>query len=364
MKKIGIKTYHRANNYGAVLQAYALQKYLEKQNVESEIIDYRSTYLEKAYRGITFSGNLKTKLGTLSNLPICWLKDKKFDSFRNEYLKTSKKYLDDAIIAADDNFDRFVFGSDQIWNYNLSGNDRYYLGAFIKNTGKLNSYAASFGTYRSDSEEYAQLLNRFENVSIREESGLKFFEKITGRSDAKMVVDPVFLLTKDEWERLACRQNKKGYIFLYTLQGKATQMMKVAQYLSKNTGLPIVEMQAWFRPKPGNVEPRFWDDPIDFLNWIKNADFVVTDSFHCTAFSIIFQKKFGVRIEECEKQKNSRVGNLLYSLKLASQIVPNDMVIWDYKHTPNFKVAEIELREAIQNSKEFLNKIINKEIKK
>ena len=364
MKKVGIMTYHRANNYGAVLQAYALQKYLEKQNVESEIVDYRSTYLEKAYRGITFSGDLKTKLSTLSNLPIRWLKDKKFDSFRNEYLKTSEKYLDDAIMIADGEFDSFVFGSDQIWNYDLSGNDKYYLGAFIKDAEKLNSYAASFGTYRSDSEEYAQLLNRFNNVSIREESGLKFFEKITGRADAKMVVDPVFLLTKDEWKRLACRQQKKGYIFLYTLQGKATQMMKVAQQLSKNTGLPIIEMQAWFRPKPRNVEPRFWDDPIDFLSWIKNADFIVTDSFHCTAFSIIFQKSFWVKIAECKNQKHSRVGNLLYSLRLESQIVPDDMEGWDYNHTPDFNVAEIELREAIQNSKDFLNGIIDKETTK
>lgn len=364
MKKIGIMTYHRANNYGAVLQAYALQKYLESQKFESWIVDYRSKYLEKEYRGFYFSGGIKTAISALSNLPIKRLKERKFDSFRNKYLKTSEKYLDDAIMAADDNFDGFVFGSDQIWNYDLSGNDKYYLGAFIKDAEKLNSYAASFGTYRSNSEEYAKLLNRFNNVSIREESGLEFFEKITGRVDAKMVVDPVFLLEKDEWEGLAYKQKKMGYIFLYTLQGKATQMMKVAQQLSKNTGLPIIEMQAWFRPKPRNVKPRFWDDPIDFLSWIKNADFIVTDSFHCTAFSIIFQKNFWVKIAECKNQKHSRVGNLLYSLKLESQIVPNDMTTWDYNHTPDFNAAEIELHEAIHSSKEFLKGILDKETAK
>ena len=358
--KIGIYTITEGENYGNRLQNYALQKTLEKRGYDVR------TILDKKYKYNTFF-KLKNTIKKITGINDSRFakRCRTFNKFNNEYIKFAKTKINSGEILKNINeYDCFIAGSDQIWNYNLSGNDRYYLGAFIKDTRKLNSYAASFGTYRSDSEEYAKLLNRFENVSIREESGLKFFEKITGRLDAKMVVDPVFLLTKDEWERLACRQNKKGYIFLYTLQGKATQMMKVAQYLSKNTGLPIVEMQAWFRPKPGNVEPRFWDDPIDFLSWIKNADFVVTDSFHCTAFSIIFQKKFGVRIEECEKQKNSRVGNLLYSLKLESQIVPNDMVTWDYKHTPNFKVAEIELREAIQNSKEFLNQIVDKEIKK
>lgn len=361
MKKIGIMTYHRANNYGAVLQAYALQKYLETQRVESRIVDYRSQYLEREYRGVFFSGGIKNAISTLSNLPVKRFKERKFEAFRNEYLKTSKVYLDDAIMEAGDNFDSFVFGSDQIWNYDLSGNDKYYLGAFIKNSHKLNSYAASFGTFRSNEEEYVRLLSRFNNVSIREESGLEFFEKITGRKDAEIVVDPVFLLERDEWERLACKPKKKGYIFLYTLQGKATQMMKVAEELSKNTGLPIIEMQAWFRLKPKNVRPRFWDDPIDFLSWINNADFVVTDSFHCTAFSIIFRKKFWVKIAECKNQRHSRVGNLLYSLKLESQIVPGDTSKWAYEYAPDFEFAEIVLHKAIQHSKAFLGKIIDEE---
>lgn len=364
MKKVGIMTYHRANNYGAVLQAYALQKYLEKQNVESEIVDYQSTYLEKAYRGISLSGGLKTKLSALSNFPIQLVKEKKFDAFRHEYLITSKKYLDDAIMEASDDFGSFVFGSDQIWNYDLSGKDKYYLGAFIKNPQKLNSYAASFGTFRSNEEEYVRLLRRFNNVSIREESGLEFFEKVTGRKDAEIVVDPVFLLERDEWKKLACKPKKKGYIFLYTLQGKTTQMMKAAEELSRNTGLPIVEMQAWFRPKPKNVRPRFWDDPIDFLSWINDADFVVTDSFHCTAFSIIFRKKFWVKIAECKNQRQSRVGNLLYSLKLESQIMPDDTSKWEYEYLPDFELAEIELHKVIQRSKEFLIGVIDKEITK
>lgn len=363
MKKLGIMTYHRANNYGAVLQAYALQKYLEMQNVENEIVDYRSTYLEKAYRGISFSGELKNVFSTLSNLPIGKMKDKKFGMFRNEYLKLSKKYSDSEILNADEDFDSFIFGSDQIWNYDLSGNDQYYLGSFVKNAKKLNSYAASFGTYRSAEEKYVCLLKRFNNVSIREDSGADFFKNITGRKDVATVVDPVFLLEKGEWEKLAYTHPQKNrYIFLYTLQGKATQMMKVAQELSKKTGLPIIEMQAWFRPKPRNVKPRYWDDPIAFLSWIHDADFVITDSFHCTAFSIIFQKNFGVRITESKRPKDSRVGNLLNSLHLESQIISNDKLLWDYQFVPDYDVAMDQLCKAVKNSKEFLKGIVSEEI--
>ncbi|MFR2058366.1 MAG: polysaccharide pyruvyl transferase family protein [Oscillospiraceae bacterium] len=143
--KVGILTFHRANNYGAVLQAYALQTYLETIGVNAEIVDYRSAYLEKAYRGHSLANkDIKKLLRDLSDWPIRYLKNKAFEKYRKQYLNLSKTYLENNVIESNNMYDYFLFGSDQIWNYNLSGKDSNYLGAFVSDKKKLNSYADEF----------------------------------------------------------------------------------------------------------------------------------------------------------------------------------------------------------------------------
>ena len=360
--KVGILTFHRANNYGAVLQAYALQTYLETIGVNAEIVDYRSAYLEKAYRGHSLANkDIKKLLRDLSDWPIRYLKNKAFEKYRKQYLNLSKTYLENNVIESNNMYDYFVFGSDQIWNYNLSGKDSNYLGAFVSDKKKLNSYAASFGTYRTREKEYLEMLKRFNKVSVREESGRKFFNEITNRTDTKLVMDPVFLINENKWKSLVNEKKVKRYIFLYTLQGEKTKMKEVAQYLADRTGLKIVEMQAWLRPKPKNFIPRYCDTPIDFLSWISGADYVITDSFHCTAFSIIFKKKFWVKIAECSEISDSRVGNLLHLLHLEERVIGKNLGKWDIDAMPKYEEALDKLKKEINFSKEFVNTIIKGE---
>lgn len=122
-----------------------------------------------------------------------------------------------------------------------------------------------------------------------------------------------------------------------------------------------MEMQAWLRPKPKNFIPRYCDTPIDFLSWISGADYVITDSFHCTAFSIIFKKKFWVKIAECSEISDSRVGNLLHLLHLEERVIGKNLEKWDIDAMPKYEEALDKLKEEINFSKEFVNTIIKGE---
>lgn len=359
--KIGIVTFHSANNYGAVLQAYALQEYLAQCNIEPEIVDYRNAVFEKQYRSFSLeSKNPKTILRTILNYPIVRKKEKVFAAFRRRYLKMGEAYGEDTIEKADDHYDAFVFGSDQVWNCRLTHNDPNYFGAFITDPGKLYSYAASFGDRHSDPSEYTDLLKRFRSVSVRESEGVRQFAALTGRSDAKAVADPVFLLERDAWERLALESTKKSgagnYIFLYTLKGKTTSLMQAAQYLSAKTGLPIIEFQAWVSRKPKHVKPRYADGPTDFLRWIQNAKFVLTDSFHCTAFSIIFQKNFWVRTGVAEP--GGRIESLLKELQVEGRVIPSELTKWHYEQIPVYEEIAPRLKEMADRSKAFIKEKI------
>lgn len=359
--KVGIFTFHRANNYGAALQAYALQAYLAECNVDSQIVDYRPSYFEKQYRGLSLKNkNAKAIISTILNYPIVRKRDKAFAAFRLRYLKTGEPYNEDTVGAANEHYDAFVFGSDQVWNCRLTHNDPNYFGAFIMDPGKLNSYAASFGDCHSDSPEYTDLLKRFRSVSVRESEGVRQFAALTGRSDAKAVADPVFLLERDAWERLALESTKKSgagnYIFLYTLKGKATALMQTAQYLSAKTGLPIIEFQAWVNRKRKHVKPRYADGPTDFLRWIRNAKFVLTDSFHCTAFSIIFQKNFWVRTGAAEPV--GRIANLLKELRVEGRVIPSELTKWHYEQIPVYEEIAPRLKEMVDRSKAFIKEKI------
>ena len=363
--KIGIVTYHNANNYGAVLQAYALNNYIDKNIADCDIVDYRSDFFYKRYHYFIECKSLRKIITSLLNFPIRAMIIKRFDRFRNESFKTGKEvYNDNSIKNADTEYDKFVFGSDQIWNYSLNNCDYNYLGDFVSDSSKLNAYAASFGFSNicdiddNIKETYSSYLNRFKHVAVREEQGTVLVNYLTGKR-AEVVCDPVFLLNKDEWDDMAVGKTKRGrYIFLYHLQGRDTDLRRYAKYLSKKTGLPVIEFQAWVKPRPICFKPVFGGSPEDFLGWIKDAEYVITDSFHCTAFSIIFMKKFWSKIAINKDEKATRVGNLLYKLNLHERIIPEDLCKWDYDDIIDYKSVEDKKIEMISSSKEYLRNIL------
>lgn len=357
--KVGIITFHRANNYGAVLQAYALQTSIEKMGYSCDIVDYRSDYLEKSYRTFLVSKKgIQGFLSALVNYPVRKSRKKAFSGFRDKFLKLGYMYNEETITDANKVHDIFFFGSDQIWNDELSNCDYNFLGQFVTDSFKLNTYAASFGkTNISDNlhEDYRRLLSRYNSVSMREKSGQELYDRITSKKSC-LVMDPVFLLTAENWSSLAVDKSFKGkYILLYHLQGKNTGLMEYALFLAKKTKLPIIEMQAWVKMRSLNVEPRFGDNPNDFLGWIRDAEYIVTDSFHCTSFSVIFEKKFWSAIDSKKDKKKSRVGNLLFELGLQERILPKNITEWEYDRTLKFDCARKQLSSGIDHSLSFIS---------
>lgn len=360
--KIGVITYHRAVNYGAVLQAYALQQFIRQKGFDCQIIDYRCEQIEKEQNILKLSSNsIKRNISAIVNAPIKAARKRAFEHFRKKHFILGTQYTCSNISDSNERYSKFIFGSDQIWNNSLNGNDFTFLGDFVSDKTKKFSYAASFGKTEIPAtlcERYKEELSRFNKIAVRETSGQSLVHKMTGIS-SEVVVDPVFLLKKEQWKRLVPGNTSKGkYIFLYHLQGNNTKLMKYAEYLSRQTGLKIIEFQAWAKIRKRNVNPRFGDSPEEFLDWICNAEYVVTDSFHCTAFSIIFEKNFWARIDPQKGEKESRVGNLLHNIGLQTRILPEKISEWEYTVAPDFSEARVNLENQINKSIKYIDSVL------
>ena len=185
--KVGTLTYHRAVNYGAILQTYALQKVLDKLGVENEVIDYRSDFIEWIYKPFCMRkvNNFWNFLTVIEGAPIKSRKMKQFSDFANKNIRVSKeKYTKSNISNANDVYDLFITGSDQVFNFKCSNNDKNYFLDFVKDTTKKSSYAASFGFDKIPDEhtdEYKRLLSTFENISVREQQGVNIVKESVGK---------------------------------------------------------------------------------------------------------------------------------------------------------------------------------------
>ena len=192
----------------------------------------------------------------------------------------------------------YVVGSDQIWNPDITcGLRRAYFGAFSNpRKKKVISYAASFGSSGlsgRDDGKFAKLIRHVDAVSVREESAIPYVTRICGR-EVTDVLDPVFFLKKESWqriERIPEYAEKERYILVYVTEPNRT-MSEYAKKLSAETGLSVIEVRA---QRPG-IDMGFEVDraagPSEFLGYIHKAEYVVSNSFHAAAFSIIYEKQF------------------------------------------------------------------------
>lgn len=316
-KKIGILTFHCSNNYGAVLQAYALRETLQDiyKNLEVHVLDYRceATITKTSFQDLVKKkGFLRAILhyGQIHRMAC------QFENFRSEYLNlTEPIYSKDELEKCTSNYEAVISGSDQVWNLKWTNGDLVYLQDFNSRDNSRFSYAASFG-FDSLSPEliglYTKYLRRFSKISVREESAKKIVEEQLNL-DAERHIDPTLLLTKEQWSNICCeRKIKQKYILLYMVP-KQNSVTAYAKRLSKRTGLPIVILSK-------NLSPFFakhvgTSSPQEFVEWIKNAEYVVTNSFHGTAFSIIFHRKLCLELENT-RGFNIRSKNLLDICKI------------------------------------------------
>lgn len=361
-QKIGVLTFTRANNYGAVLQNYALVEYLKKNINDCSVntIDYRSTVLEEPYAVSPFqydgSNPLKKvwyMVRSLANIRKFERLTSEFDTFRLKYLYMSKSYSQEGDNSLADDFDIFITGSDQVWNDRITGADPFYSLGFDTNARKV-SYAASCGSVDYIGDATLHNIKSIDSISVREKDLKEYLEQRLERRIVQ-VLDPVFLLSKNEWDSLLGegRLLKKKYIFAYSVSEKTDDVVGVAKNLAKKEKLAIVHLDHSLRYGVNGVK-MYGASPLEFIQLIRDAEYVIASSFHAVAFSIIFQKRFVV--VPTEKTK-SRITNLLDITNASSNLFDNYKSFISNRR--EIKIADIEgITHQLAESKTFLQSAI------
>lgn len=359
--KIGLLTVHCSVNYGASLQAYALSKFIKNLGHEVKIIDYRPKYFTSIldYNHKNDRKHLKTRLKLILLHNRIYSQFDAFTKFENMYFDKTELLEKEDLMKISKDFDVFICGSDQIWNPLNVNFDSSFFFDFADKSAIKASYAASIGQDELDEDCHKFLtdnLKLMDFISIREDIGVNLAEKLTTKSITQNI-DPVFLLDKEDWEDI---ENKielpKKYVFVYTI-GMQELPFQIASDLKSKNDLKCITIQ--FNAFKHKVTDLMMDKygPREFLHMIRNAEYVVTNSFHGLALSILFKKKV---IPFCSLDRNSRIESLLRVFNLTGIQISN----FDEYKNKDFDVywnKIIDSTEIINNernsSKNYLKKI-------
>lgn len=317
--KVDIITRHAIANYGSILQCYATIRTFEKIGVEAEIIDYireeeSNENLVKTYikNSKFWNKNFITRvIYKLLQMPNLRKMNNKFENYRKKYLKlTEKQYINkEELINNLPEADIYCTGSDQVWGQiaNDDYDENYFL-SFVPKNKKCISYAASFGKDNiKDSLKHVlpELMEKYSTILVREDSAVKILNEVCLSKNTKLVLDPTMLLEKEEWESFClCNKEKKPYILVYQLHHNKNFDIYLKK-LQKKTKLKVIRISPSFYFMFKNGKLLYLPTLEEFITYFKNAEYVVTDSFHGTVFSILFNKKMicilpqktGTRIE-------------------------------------------------------------------
>ncbi len=358
-------TCHNVYNYGASLQAYALQHYLESLGNDVEIIDFMPWFLKRRYNLWEAKDG---KFGSLCKVfppirllaPIrnrlrykTWGRKAKFDTFTKKYLRLTSRYSTSIELQANPpSADIYIAGSDQIWNPELpNGREPAYYLDF--GSAKKISYAASFGV-SSIEEQYQpfvkQELCNFDHITVRERTAISILQKF-GINNANQVVDPVFLLNAEQWMELGSKAIDYGlpkdkYILIYDFFGDE-RIAEFTAKLKRKTGYEIVSLNDY---NPRSYVDRNINDagPLEFISLMANAAFVVSSSFHGSVFSLIFHKQFYVYSLK-GSGSSSRMKDLMASLDIIERYNATEQ-----KDAIDYNVVDEKLINLIGKSKNIL----------
>lgn len=368
---IRIITRRAGYNYGSSLQAYAMQRIVEKQGLPNQILDYEESsrkplwrlrpFLENlAFRVMRFAPMFSKYLFPQEYQELCErdMQIKKFRDFEKVHLKlTDVTYRSSRMLAAEvANCDICICGSDQIWSP-LLFDPAMFLDFCRAAPVKTVAYAPSFGVSKIDShrQEIRDLLKCIDIISVRENEGAEIIHELTGR-ESPVLLDPTLLLDADDWRSIARPSERTNpYILCYFL-GKDRIPHRFLTDLRKKTGYELLNV-CTFRTR--NNISGIQDctmSPEEFLGAVANAAFICTDSFHGTIFSILFEKCFFTfeRFGQERTGQNSRIYTLLDRLGLTSRLIPFDQ---GYDHNAQqieYGMVGAALRRNRKSSLEFL----------
>jgi len=325
---------HKVLNYGSVLQAYALQHTLFKMGYDNEIIDYQ--FPKVMPQKLTIKSTFHSIFIFLRNAIIGFPVEKsrkKFDSFCMENYTMSKlKYNDVSIQETPPSYDVYMTGSDQVWNPRHVKNDTSFLLSFAPTGMAKVSYASSFACdtlpdeYR---EIYKKYLNQYDYITVRESTGIKIVEDLTGK-EAFLCCDPTLLLNKNEWDNIESKSKlniKEKYILVYALYymfDPYPELLDIISNVQNTLGYKVIYLN-------GRKEDAFRKNskvfksggPEDFLYLIKHAEFVITTSFHGTVFSLQYERPLYAIVKEIDSS-DSRITSLLRQVGQEKSIIQFD----------------------------------------
>lgn len=317
-KRIGILTFHRAKNYGAILQAYSLSHFLQKYGV-CEIIDYRNKTIEEVYYSkkgfFPFLKKIAKNILRYKEQKAKKNRYNRFDFFVKSEINISKeKYDRQKLFLSNSKYDVLVVGSDQVWNTQLTKSDYSYFLDFSSQQTKI-AYACSFGNTDLVSHEQAVInkyLKQFNLITIREIEGVSFVNESLGLK-ASLACDPVFLSSKETWVELSKKSKmsfKSPYIVIYEVANGTELIDKALSYAKeKQINVYVIGHSGRKYNIDGVIEV---DDlgPYDFISIIEKSDAVFTTSFHGMALSLILNKQFAFELSKDVNNKNSRLTTL------------------------------------------------------
>ncbi|MGX2961383.1 polysaccharide pyruvyl transferase family protein [Peribacillus sp. JNUCC 23] len=368
--KICTITCHDVYNHGASLQAYGLMKYLMNCGHEVEIIDYKPDYLNNHYNLLsidnpTWEKNNLTKLVYLIlKVPvrIPGLKRKRaFDNFTTKYLKVTETRFssNDELKKNIPNADAYICGSDQIWNtLHRNGKDPAFYLDFVPDEKIKVSYAASFAT-DTISDEYTHMvkkrIERLDAIGVREKSGVEILKKLD-INKAVNVVDPVFLLDKEDWNKIGIKEFKEKYILVYDFDN-SNLIKKLATEVAKEKGYKI------YTVNPGKIRyaDRYFsfNGPDTFVSLVRNAQFIISNSFHAAVFSVIYEKDF-IIVNRTEAI-NTRMRDLLDDLKIGERLISENYKLNQILEKVDYKESKDILKKKIILSKKYLSDVLSKD---
>ena len=363
--KICTITCHDVYNYGASLQAFALQYYLQSLGHDVRIIDYKPDYqpnykfstkvsrespLYAKYQKYPALKIIRGIKNYIEKIPTFGRK-KAFENFKNQFLNLTRRYTSYHELAEyAPEADLYITGSDQVWSTFLpNGSDPAFYLCFGPLNAKRISYSASFGypdiKYGKD-QLVKSLLSRVDCLSVREQSGVELLSELGYHGE--QVLDPVFLLNSEEWRKalnLGCDSKYGKYLLVYDLHANTKEIADKAKELAKQHGLKIVAVNDSAKTKYADVNINN-ASPLDFVELIANAQFVLADSFHATSFALIFHKPMWAYY----KYGNAgRIASILSIVGLADRLNTTGKVT-----EPNWNSVDEKIETEIMNSKQYL----------
>lgn len=381
--KIDIITFHFAYNCGAVLQCLALQEYTKSLGNDVEIINYRPWYHENRYtpfknliylviddykrlkdkriRNVMISIKESIKRGVNS-----WLHYKRrinnyrlFNRFINNYLSLTRVYrsvLQLKVLSP--KADVYISGSDQLWNTNLTeGNfdPAYFLDFGKKDTARITyAVGVNFENEKKVLESFAELAKRINRISLREEKYRSVIERVTGR-DVSICIDPTFLLSKERYVEFESKERLADgpFVFVYTMPDSTQHKVNnAAKILGKKKNLSVIDGNGMPNSINKRNEKSVVIGPSEFLWYIRNAEYVITNSFHGTVFSVIFEKKF---VAIPHSKTGNRVIELLERIGLIDRCINCGNVVLDIIDSDiDYDLCNEKIKKIVEESQNYI----------